>query len=218
MKGKQSIAGYSIYGRSIKRADRKGLGKMLIAGFIYLGLFMVCWLLLRSPSTTVFDKLVSEFAYSHRRPWLTKVMLFFTELGKPLGVILVFLPQFFFPENRLQMALPAGLSAAVSWWLAFILKRVIKRPRPMGQRLVEESDHSFPSFHATSSAAIYVSFALGGFSIWPQLWLLWCTIPVLLFLLIGASRVYLGVHYLSDIIGGWLFGAAAAFFTAFLLR
>lgn len=191
---------------------------MLSIGLVCLTLFFACWLLLSLPQTTLWDQSVSAFAYRQRRPWLNTIMLFFTELGKPLGICLVFAPQLFLPAVRLQLALPGGISITISWWLAYVLKRLIKRPRPLGQRLVEESDHSFPSFHATSSAAMYLSFAIGGSQLWPQLGWFWYSFPILIFLLIGISRIYLGVHYLSDILGGWFLGAAAAFLTAFFLQ
>ncbi|WP_369073286.1 phosphatase PAP2 family protein [Salmonella enterica] len=82
-----------------------------------------------------------------------------------------------------------------------------KASRPVGQRLVEEVDASFPSFHATCSSALYCCIALGGGEVYPQFLPLLVIICLVIAGMIGFSRVYLGIHYLSDVVGGWLFGA-----------
>ncbi len=95
-----------------------------------------------------------------------------------------------------------GLSALVN----FTLKQILQRPRPMGYRIIDESGYSLPSGHSMVSMAYY------GFLIyliyknvknkyikWPLIVLL-----ALLIINIGISRIYLGVHYTSDVIAGFL--------------
>jgi len=81
------------------------------------------------------------------------------------------------------------------------------RPRPTEYRIIDESGYSFPSGHSMVSMAFY------GFLIYLVYkkvenkyvkWLL-CTLLSILILLIGVSRIYLGVHYASDVIGGFCF-------------
>lgn len=101
----------------------------------------------------------------------------------------------------------ATLNLAIIVLLNQILKFVFQRPRPEGYRLVEETGYSFPSGHSMVSAAFY------GFLIYlifhyvenrKLKWLL-CTILTFLVGLIGISRIYLGVHYASDVLGGFCF-------------
>lgn len=86
-----------------------------------------------------------------------------------------------------------------------ILKHIVKRPRPTEFRIIDESGYSFPSGHSMASMAFY------GFLIYLIYnnvknryvkWLL-CTILTMLILLIGISRIYLGVHYASDVFAGF---------------
>ena len=87
-----------------------------------------------------------------------------------------------------------------------ILKYVVQRPRPMEYRIIDESGYSFPSGHSMVSAAFY------GFLIYliyknvKNKYVKWLSILGLsmLVILIGVSRIYLGVHYTSDVIAGFL--------------
>ena len=88
-----------------------------------------------------------------------------------------------------------------------VLKNIIQRPRPTEFRIIDESGYSFPSGHSMVSMAFY------GFLIYliykniQNKYLKWilCIILSILIILIGISRIYLGVHYASDVIGGFCF-------------
>ena len=128
---------------------------MLIGGIICLLVFVVLLIALSLSDLQRFDELVTLKVIALRRPFITKIMLFFTKLGRATGVIIIIGALALVPPFRSAILKPAGLSLALSWGLAYLLKRLIKRPRPVGQRLVEEVDASFPSFHATCSSALY---------------------------------------------------------------
>ena len=106
-------------------------------------------------------------------------MRFFTEWGKGVPTISLYIFLIYINrarENNLIKIMGIGL--ALAFIIGDSLKRVIKRARPTGNRLVEEKDFSFPSAHSFTSASLYG----------------------------GISRVYLGIHYFTDIIGGWSLG------------
>ena len=87
-----------------------------------------------------------------------------------------------------------------------MLKHIVQRPRPTEHRIIDESGYSFPSGHSMVSAAFY----------WFLIYLIYkniknkylkcslITVLSLLIIMIGTSRIYLGVHYTSDVLAGFL--------------
>ena len=99
-----------------------------------------------------------------------------------------------------------ALNLIISAGLNILLKNLIQRPRPEGYRLIQENGYSFPSGHSMVSMAFY---GLIVYLIWkkvknPKERYILCTICAILPILIGFSRIYLGVHYFSDILAGVL--------------
>lgn len=102
----------------------------------------------------------------------------------------------------------AFTALASSHLVSHIVKRAVNRPRPI-LRLdhirtfnVPICAYSFPSGHTTASFAVGISYALA-FPGYSSLWVLWAT-------LVGWSRVYVGVHYPSDVLAGSVVGALFA--------
>jgi undecaprenyl-diphosphatase len=90
------------------------------------------------------------------------------------------------------------------------MKFIFERPRPFNINIIIENGYSFPSGHSMVSLAFYGLFI---YIIWhmnkPRLEKLFYVIPlILLVLLIGISRIYLGVHYASDVIAGYALSMA----------
>ncbi|WP_240610067.1 phosphatase PAP2 family protein [Sphingomonas pokkalii] len=110
--------------------------------------------------------------------------------------------------RRAEALLLAGSMLGASTFNA-LLKLIWQRPRPeLVPHLAEVSNASFPSGHAMTSAAVYLTLAVmlaqTESSRWARAYLL--AFAVLIVLLIGCSRVYLGVHWPSDVLAGWCFG------------
>ena len=94
--------------------------------------------------------------------------------------------------------------------LNLMLKNIVERPRPIGYRLIDETGYSFPSGHSMISAAFY---GLIIYFIWKnvknkKLKYISCALLGLLIAFIGISRIYLGVHYASDVLGGFIISIA----------
>jgi undecaprenyl-diphosphatase len=110
----------------------------------------------------------------------------------------------------------AGLvffATALGMGLSQLLKNLFSRERPdMVPHLVPVSTASFPSGHAMLSAIVYLTLGvlLARFLYHRPLKIYVLTIAILLSLLIGLSRIYLGVHYPTDVLAGWSAGAAWA--------
>ena len=118
-------------------------------------------------------------------------------------ILLIFLKN---KKTGIHIAINLGLSALVN----FTIKQIIQRPRPVGHRIIDESGYSLPSGHSMVSMAFY------GFLIYliyknVKNKYLKTTLIILLTILIisiGVSRIYLGVHYVSDVLAGFLVAIA----------
>lgn len=114
-------------------------------------------------------------------------------------------------RRRAAAFVAASITGATT--LAYVLKDLFARPRPdVVPHLAHVSSASFPSAHSMLSTAVYLT--LGALlaryqksRVLKAYALLWA---VLLALLVGVSRVYIGVHWPSDVLGGWAAGAAWA--------
>ncbi|MFI5006149.1 MAG: phosphatase PAP2 family protein [Solirubrobacterales bacterium] len=147
--------------------------------------------------------------------WLLGAMRDFTALGSAVVLALFVLAVAGALLARRQYhALLLLLAAAFGGMLLNIfLKPVFARPRPdLALRLTEVRTLSFPSGHAMGSAIVYMTLAaLLARMVQPRaLKLYFVGLAALLTFLVGTSRVYLGVHYPTDVLAGWTVGLAWA--------
>ncbi|HYJ53851.1 MAG TPA: phosphatase PAP2 family protein [Allosphingosinicella sp.] len=148
--------------------------------------------------------------------WLTEAMTEATAFGSVTGLLLVTLAVlgYLLISGRRRTALFVLLATGTGTAAAKLLKFVYDRPRPtLVPHLVDAGSASFPSGHAADSAIVYLTIAALLARTVPEraLRLYILVVAGSLVLLIGISRVYLGVHWPSDVVGGWAFGAAWAF-------
>jgi membrane-associated phospholipid phosphatase len=185
-----------------------------IVGIVLAVLFYELFDALRDKELGYFDSLVSSFVHELRSPVLTDMMLFITDLGDRTGFMVVgflLLIFFYFRYRSLIFPMQTGLVLIVAGGLNRWLKSLIERQRPEANSLLEETSLSFPSGHAMGSIAfygflIYLTWRLTPNS--PLLRWMLSFLLLLLILLIGFSRVYLGVHYPSDVLAGYAAGGA----------
>ena len=92
--------------------------------------------------------------------------------------------------------------------LNFILKLIFSRQRPLSYMLIDESGYSFPSGHSMVGIAFYGMIIYITYKLIKKVWLrrIFTISLAVLIALIGFSRIYLGVHYPSDVIAGFAFG------------
>jgi undecaprenyl-diphosphatase len=144
--------------------------------------------------------------------WLQGVVLDLTALGGPtvLWLVVLSVVGFLLLQERYRTAVVVMATAASGDVLNFVLKNLFLRPRPeIVPHLRDVSGTtSFPSGHAMESAIIYLT--LGAILMQlaeRRLTKIYCIgMAVFLTLLVGVSRVYLGVHYPTDVVAGWMFG------------
>lgn len=149
--------------------------------------------------------------------WLKGTMRDFTALGSPaILVTLVVVVAGALLVRRQYRALALVLAATIGGRLLNVaLKGWFQRPRPaLALHLTEVSTPSFPSGHAMDSAVIYFTLAalLARFVRLRSLTVYLLGVAALLSFCAGVSRVYLGVHYPSDVLAGWTAGLGWACF------
>lgn len=96
----------------------------------------------------------------------------------------------------------------VTWFLSFLIKNIIKRERPLRGLVTIPGDYSFPSGHTTCSVLLYglIIYFINKSDINKNIKIAINIFLTLLIILIGCSRIYLGVHFVSDVIAGYLLG------------
>ncbi len=194
---------------------------ILIAIFL---IFLITLVVLFNEQVYIFDKNVLQTIYQIRTPILTDFFRFITQFfsALPLTVLIVLMGLLIFYQTK-------QWKITIWFWIAhFIglivinsgLKLLIERSRPaMEFRLVQESSYSFPSGHSASVVLFtmlctYLFITYFPFHKYRSL-ISGCAVIVIL--LIGFSRMYLGVHYLTDVLAGYCVGLLSAMISIHVL-
>ena len=135
---------------------------------------------------------------------VTAIMKVITNLSSAYVLIAITIGILLFVKNK-KVGLCVASNLVITTLLNQLLKYIVQRPRPEGYRLIAESGYSFPSGHSMVSMAFY---GLIIYLIWKmvknkKIKYISCGVLGLLIPMIGFSRIYLGVHYASDVIGGF---------------
>ena len=172
---------------------------------------------------TDFDQDAFNFLALHVSNINTHVMEFFTFLGTHTFLIpanIVLISYFLFIKKHRWFSIRVPVIALSSVALMFFLKFLFHRDRPLVPLLAEAKGYSFPSGHAMMGLTFY---GLIIFLVWhnvKDVWLKWLltVLLVLLIISIGTSRVYLRVHYASDVLAGFSVGLMWLLFSLWLLN
>lgn len=192
------------------------IGKALKKNYKLI-ILLICVIILIAIMEDIFEKetlFIDLFIYklivlSMRNNVLTFIFKIITNLGGAYCLIIIaILCAIFIKNKKIAFAMPVNL--ILSTMLNLMLKNIVERPRPIGYRLIDETGYSFPSGHSMISAAFY---GLIIYFIWKnvkntKLKYISCILLAVLILLIGISRIYLGVHYASDVLGGFTISIA----------
>jgi undecaprenyl-diphosphatase len=180
--------------------------------------------------TMAFDRWIIQSLRSPLDPaiplgptWLAEAMTDITAFGSLTALLIVTLTVVAYLLLARHRRTAAFVFAATSGGTIAgnLLKLVYNRPRPtLVPHLVDVTSASFPSGHATDSAVVYLTLAalLARTMTDRPLRLYVLAVAIVLTLMIGFSRVYLGVHWPSDVVAGWTFGAAWALCCSILYR
>lgn len=174
-----------------------------------LAAFFALWLMVEVGDASLIDDPVRNAVISTRNDWLTPVMKAITYMGNWQTITVICLILLAFRKTRLTYGVPLSIGALFVSLANKGIKAIVMRPRPdQDMFLIEQGGWSFPSGHSITSMFFY------GMAIWlirrnvtdPRLADILTVLLAIPMVLIGVSRVYLGVHYPTDVLAGWCLG------------
>lgn len=174
---------------------------------ITLFLLFILWttLLVKNKLSRIDNIVYNKIKLNNKKTIFFK---YFTNLASTKYFIIICSLLIIFLKNK--PALLISIAMIIDAIIVFIAKHIIKRERPNINRIVEEKGYSYPSGHTFSGTCFYglVMFLINISSITLGYQLLITIALISIILLIGFSRIYLGVHYFSDCIGGLLLSSS----------
>ena len=204
---------------------RKSAPILLVAGFGVLG---VCLFLfgtiaegIRDGEVFLMDTLATPFFHALASPAMDALMNFFTLLGSVYVIPILFAAAIIvlIVQRRPGAALFLTVASGGALLLNGAMKLFFERPRPQVPWANVLPDYSFPSGHTMNSVAFYGALAVIVWSIAGRRWGIVAVIAAtVLCTLIGISRIYLGYHYFTDVIGGALAGVSWLLITVAVFR
>ncbi|MBQ8379807.1 MAG: phosphatase PAP2 family protein [Clostridia bacterium] len=183
-------------------------------------LFSMIAIAIKADYLSGFESWVYNKSIAYMSDPLTNILKAITNIGGPLGILSICLVIYLVPKLRNKVAIPVSLCVVSSFVLNVILKLSFERERPNILRLVSESSYSFPSGHAMVNMALYTILIIYTFKFLDSKKL---KIPLIigmtfLIIAIGFTRIYLGVHYAGDILGGWFLGFAVSMIIYMIMK
>jgi len=153
-------------------------------------------------------------------PLLTNIMVGISSIGEwfiylPIGLLFLIIP-----KSRLKIGVPVTLAVCASAALNIVLKHIFAVERPDINRLITETGYGFPSGHAMNGT-VFIGLCVYlfiGYIYKRPLKIAAVSISTIFMLLMGLSRIYLGVHTLTDILGGYLAGLIVLIIAILILQ
>lgn len=185
-------------------SHKRALRLFLALGLPLIIFFKLAWEVVEKEHMKI-DAPVLYFIHEHASTMLDSVAVFISNSGYEFGTLIAVILlacYVIFKQKKYQNLAFIAIGIGGAMVANVILKLLFMRPRPeLWHWIVAESGYSFPSGHAMLSAAIA---AVAIYLFWGTRHRWWIAIvAILCTTLIGLSRLYLGVHYPSDIIAGW---------------
>ena len=169
-----------------------------------LAVFIILTCLVLSQKELFIDNVIYNFISKLISDNMTNVVKFITFLGSASVVIAITILVLLIVKNK-KIGLLLSLNLICITIFQYVLKQLIGRNRPVGINIIKESSFSFPSGHSLTALAFYgyIIYLINKHNF--KYKKLYTILLSILILLIGLSRVYLGVHYITDVLGGFTF-------------
>ncbi|MCL2321681.1 MAG: phosphatase PAP2 family protein [Oscillospiraceae bacterium] len=200
--------------------DNKITKSLIIINIISFLFFIFLAYLIVYHKTASFDSHVYNIIAQYINEPLTIVSKILSDLGDTFGIVAICLILLLIPKTRFTLGLPVSITVTISALLNTGLKYIFKRPRPNILRLTAAAGYSFPSGHSMNNMVLYCMITLC-ISLYIKnkiVSYLVYAISYMIVLFIGLSRIYLGVHYASDVVAGFSIGIWTATTSYMILR
>lgn len=180
----------------------KNISKWIVCGIGIL-IFATIVVMLLTNNVTSLDNSIYNIIISSKSDVMTMFMTVITMMCNTEFIIVATLLLVLLIKNKKIGGMIAS-NVVLCSVINTIIKHIFLRPRPVGIKLIEQGGYSFPSGHSMMAVAFY---GLLIYIIWNTKWrnvwkIFTTTLLVILILLIGISRIYVGVHFASDVIAG----------------
>ena len=174
---------------------------------ISLVIFSLIAYLVINNLTVSFDSSIYNLVHSNNNS-LNGFYKFITSFASEIMILFISVIFLIFKNKRYGFFVI--LNAILIWGLNVFLKLIFMRDRPYDLMIINESGYSFPSGHAMAALGFYgfIIYLLWQFNLEKKVKYIFSALLGFLIILIGISRIYLGVHYASDVIAGYLISLA----------
>lgn len=175
--------------------------------YLFAFLFFVDLIMVMTGLSSSFDNAISLFFSVHNNVTLTNIFKAISFICSPKFMIVLNVLLFIFiivkKKYKLSIIVLSSISSVI---FNNLVKIIVRRERPSYLRMVVEKSYSFPSGHAMISVLFFGSiiYLVNKYNIKHKKLITFSLSTFIL--LVGISRIYLGVHYLTDVVGGYLLG------------
>ena len=172
-------------------------------------------------TTISFDEIIRMWVYQQRTPLLNAIFIPITYIGNWQTITILAGILLFLPRTRKTIGLPFAIISLSSTVIYKAVKGFFQRPRPeLDVRLIPQGGYSFPSGHSMNCIVCFgiLIYLIGRYCPNKKIARILQVLLGFLILGIGTSRVYVGVHFPTDVLGGWSLGLAFLFSSIILLE
>ncbi|MBQ4650189.1 MAG: phosphatase PAP2 family protein [Firmicutes bacterium] len=205
----------------MKKQNSKTIYLGLSAGFALLAALITYLVGANDTLPLGIDLTLQQAFINMRVDILTPFMKVVTHSTDTITIVILCAVLVLVPMTRLKVGLPLTAAALINMGIYKAMKHIFLRARPdVVYHLVEQGGYAFPSGHSATSMLVYglLFYLIGKYCNNQKLKVLLQAICGILVLTVGPSRLYVGVHWATDVMAGWCVGAAVLMATVYIIE